>query len=176
MLFQTARLTMNISEISMINQNMKIIKLNIRSSEVIETNRQDIHSIMNFSILNRNDMIRSMTTIESINLVISSRIIQIIRMTQTRLILILVLFIQKLHRIRMILTERRNHLSIQINFQTSTNIHLDLIRSEILHSRMIHKLIRFVRIERRDLLNFRRDRMNSIEETMNTKARFIMRR
>ncbi len=128
--------------------------------------RQDIHFT-----LNRSATIKLMTTIESINLVIFSRITRTIRMTQTRLILISLLSIQKFHRIRMMLTELKNHFSTQI--KTSTTIYLDLIHSEI-HSRMIHKLIKFVRVELRDSLSFRRDRMNSIEKTTNTKARFII--
>jgi hypothetical protein len=114
-----------------------------------------------------------MMTIENINFEIFFRIIRIIRMTQTRLILILILFIQNSSRIKMTLTELKNHFSIQI--KTSTIIHLDLIHSKTLRSKMIlHR--RRVSIELRDLRNFRHDWMNSIEKTTNTKARFITRR
>ncbi len=168
MIFKTVRSTLNISGISMISQNTRIIRSNIRDSEVIEADCQDIHSI-----LNRSAMINSMTNIEIINLEIFFRIIRIIRMTQTRLILILILFIQNSHQVRMILTEFRDLFSIQI--KTSTTIHLDLIHSRTLHSRMtLHH--RFVSIELRNLRNFRLDRMNSIEETTNIRARFIMRK
>ncbi len=151
--------------------NMSIISLHIKDLEMIDKDRNyhDFHSI-----LSRNNMIRFMTTIENINLVIFSRITRIIRMTQTRLILISLLFIQKSHRIKMILTDFKNHFLTQI--KTSTTINLDLIHSGIFHSRMIHKLIRFVRVELRDSLSFRRDRMNSIEETTNIRAKFIMQR
>ncbi len=95
-----------------------------------------------------------MMTIENINFEIFFRIIRIIRMTQTRLILILILFIQNSSRIKMTLTELKNHFSIQI--KTSTIIHLDLIHSKTLRSKMIlHR--RRVSIELRDLRNFRHD-------------------
>jgi hypothetical protein len=153
------------------HHNMSFINLNIKDLELIEMNRQDIHRTLNHSAT-----IRSMMTIENINLEIFFRIIRIIKITQTRLILILILFIQNSRQVKMILTELKNHFSIQINSQTSMNIHLDLIQSEIFHSKMIHILLRrYVRIESRNL-HSHLDRMNSIEETTNTKARFIMRR
>ncbi len=156
-------ISMNISDMTIINQN-------IQDTKMIETNHQDIHHTLNDFAT-----IRSMMTIESINFENFFRIIRTIRMTQTRLILILILFIQNSHQVRMMLTELRDLFLIQIKLQTTANMNHDLIHSKILHRRMIHHQlqIKFDRTERRDLLNFRFDRMNSIEETTNTKARFI---
>ncbi len=116
----------NISDIVFINSNIKSLK-------TIEMSHQDIHHTLNHSVT-----ITLMMTIEDIYFEIFSRIIRIIRMTQKKLILILILFIQNSHQIRMILTELRNLFSIQIKFQTKTNINHVLIHSKILHSRMIH--------------------------------------
>jgi hypothetical protein len=169
MIFKSLRFTLNISDISMINQNTKIIRSNIRDSEVIETNCQDIHRTLNHSAT-----IRLMTAIENINL---ETFFRTTRTIQTRLLQLFFFSFQvRKLRIRMILTELRNHFSIQINSQTSMNIHLDLIQSRILHSELIHIFLsRYVRIEFRNL-HFHLDRMNSIEETTNTRARLIMRR
>jgi hypothetical protein len=125
--------SMNISSMTMINRDMPVINLNIKDLELIEMSRQDIHRTLNHSAT-----IRSMMTIENINLEIFSRIIRTIRMTQTRLILILILSIQNSSQIRMILTKFRDLLSIQIKLQTTANINHGLIHSRILHSRMIH--------------------------------------
>ncbi len=156
---------MNISD-------MTIFNLNIKSSELIEATHQDFRST-----LIRNDTIKFMMIIEIINLDFFRRIIRIIRTIQTRFLQLLFLSIQaRKSRIRMILTELRDHFSIQNNSQTTMNINLDLIQSKILHSEMIHILLRrYVRIELRNL-HSHLDRMNSIEETTNTKARFIMRK
>ncbi len=154
---------MNISDMSIINSNIK-------SSEMIETDHRDIRSISN-----HRDMIKRTTMRENINHKnINHAIISINQITRANQFLLLLL--TSIHYHRATLTGIRDHLSIQIKRQTATIINHDLIHSEIFHRRMIHRqlLIRFVRTELRDLLNFRLDRMNSIEETTNTRARFIM--
>jgi hypothetical protein len=93
-------ISMSISDMTTINQN-------IQDTEMIETNHWDIRHTLNHSAT-----IRFMMTIESINLEIFSSIIRTIRMTQTRLILILILSIQNSSQVRMMLTELRNLLSI----------------------------------------------------------------
>ncbi len=160
---------MNIQDMKTINRDMSIINLNIEDLEIIDRKRQDFHSI-----LTRNDMIKFMLIIKIINLDFFRRIIRIIRTIQTRFLQLLFLFIQaRKSRIRVILTELKNHFSIQI--KTSTIIHFDLIHSKTLRSRMtLHR--RHVLIEFRNLRNFRQNRMNSIKKTTNTKARFITRR
>jgi hypothetical protein len=113
------------------NTSNTVINLNIRDTEMIESIHQDIKYTMNL-----NDMIKFMMTIENINFEIFFRLTRIIRMIQTRLILISFLFIQKLHEIKMILTEFKNHFSIQINHQTSMNIH-DSVRAWKSHDKAI---------------------------------------
>ncbi len=146
---------------------MTIINSNIRSSEMIEANLRDIRSM-----LNRRDMIKRTTMQKNINHKdINHAIISISQINRKNQFLFLFFISIQYHRTT--LTKIRDHLSIQIKRQTTTNINHDLIYSEILHRRMIHRLIKIVRTELRDLFNFRLDRMNSIEETTNTKARFI---
>jgi hypothetical protein len=156
----------NISNTTTINRIMTIINSNIRDLEMTEMNHSNIRSM-----LNRRDSIKHTTMLKvinhkSINLV-SISISQIIQTNR-----LLILLLTSIQRHRTTLTRIRDHFSLQI--KTSTIIHLDLIHSKILHSRMIHQLlIKFVRSELRNLLNFRLDRMNSIEETTNTRARSI---
>ncbi len=153
---------MNISDMTTFNPN-------IRDIEVIESIHQDINTA------NHRDMIRRTTMHENINHKnINHAIISINQITRANQFLLLYLISIQYHRTT--LTEIRDHFSIQIKRQTTTNINHDLIYSEILYSRMIHRLIKFVRIEVRDLFNFGLDRMNSIDETKNTKTRFIIQR
>ncbi len=138
----------------MIISNMSIINLHIRDSEMIDRDRdrQDLHSISN-----HRDMIKRTTIRENINHEnINHAIISISQIIRTNQFLFLSFISIQYHKT--ILTEIKDHFSLQIKLQTTTNINHDLIHSKIFHhSRMIRRLIKFVRIEIRDLLNFRVD-------------------
>ncbi len=134
---------MNISDMTTFNSS-------IRDIEMIESIHQDINTA------NHRDMIRRTTMHESINhRNINHAIISINQITRANQFLLLSLISIQYHRTT--LTEIRDHFSIQIKGQTTTNINHDLIYSKILHSRMIYRLIKIVRTELRDLLNFRLD-------------------
>ncbi len=160
---QTLRINIfiNISNTTIINSNIKITKM-------IESIYQDINTA------NHKNMIKRTTMHENINhRNINHAIISINQIIRTNQFLLLSLISIQYHKTT--LTEIKDHVSIQIKLQTTATMNHDLIYSEILYRRMIHHqhLIKFVRTKLRDLFNFRRDRMNWIEETTNTNARFI---
>ncbi len=132
---------------------------------MIESIHQDINTA------NHKNMIRRTTMHENINhRNINHAIISINQITGANRFLLLSFISIQYHKTT--LTEIRDHLLIQINLQTTTNINHDLIYSEMIYQ----LLIRFVRTELRNLRNFRLDRMNSIKETKNTRTRLIMQR
>ncbi len=145
--------------------NMTTFNSNIRDIEMIESIHQDINTA------NHKNMIRRTTMHENINhRNINHAIISINQITGANRFLLLSFISIQYHKTT--LTEIRDHLLIQINLQTTTNINHDLIYSEMIYQ----LLIRFVRTELRNLRNFRLDRMNSIKETKNTRTRLIMQR
>jgi hypothetical protein len=101
--------------------DMTTINPNIKDSEMIETSHRVIRSVSN-----HRDMIKRTTMHESINHKnINHAIISISQITRANQFLLLSLTSIQCHRTT--LTEIKDHLSIQIKRQTTTNINHDLI-------------------------------------------------